>query len=113
MRKNLIRFTSVAVIALALSGCFGVGKTRVETIKTPFVVPPSFYVCDDSGPRPQGEIIMESQVARYIALLEASTKDCKTRLKMLQVLVKCHNDPKCDVDKVAEYIGLVSPSKPQ
>lgn len=107
---SVLPIIACCFLIFALSGC-GVMQPRVETVKTPLIVPPSFYVCEDAGPRPTGDVIMESQVAKYIALLEASTKDCKVKLKQLKILVDCHNDSKCDVEKLAEFIGLVTPQE--
>lgn len=109
MENNWISFLPVVAccfMVLALSGCQH--KVVTDTIKTQFNPPPSYFSCEEAGKRPTGETIMESQVAKYIGDLEYSNKDCKTKLKQLNILVKCFNDSKCDVDKLAQYLGLVA-----
>lgn len=96
-------------LLVALSGC--ATRTKTDTLKTQIHIPPQSFVCEDSGPRPQGTPIMESQVAKYITELEYSNKDCKTKLKELKILITCYNDSNCNVDKIAEYIGLVNEAK--
>ena len=98
-----------AFLILTLSACSLTPDTKV--VKTRFDLPPQMLQCEDAGARPEGEVIMESEVARYITSLEFSNKDCKTRLKEIGVLVKCFNEPDCNVDKVAEYMGLVREQK--
>lgn len=95
-----------AFLIFALSSCSVLPK-RVEVVRPNFVIPPQMLECDDGTPRPNGEQIMESDVARYISGLEFSKKDCKTRLKEISIIIKCYNDKDCNVDKLAEYMGLV------
>lgn len=109
MTDNWIAFLPIlgAIFLLfALSGC--AGRTPIQTIKTPLNIPTQMYQCDDAGLRPKGETIMESEVARYISNLEASNKDCKIKLKELSIIVSCYNDKDCNVDKLTQYMGLVS-----
>lgn len=113
MNNNWLSLTTALAgifLIIALTGC--AGKTHIEPIKSTLTIPPQMFQCVDSGPRPTGNVILESQVARYISTLEFSNRDCKTQLKELQVVVKCFNDPKCDVDKIIEYVGLVEEAKP-
>jgi hypothetical protein len=93
----------------AISGCAPTPHAAV--IRPPLTIPPQMFQCEDAGPRPKGKVVMESEVSRYIANLEYANKDCKTQLKELSVLVKCYNDPKCNVDNLIEYIGLVAEPK--
>jgi hypothetical protein len=94
---------------VSLTGC--AGKEHVEVIRPPLNIPAGMYQCEDSTPRPSGEVIMESEVARYIASVEYSNKDCKLRLKELSIIVNCYNDKDCNVDKLIEYAGLIREEK--
>lgn len=98
-------------LMLAVSGC--ATKTDTQVINRSFNPPPAMFQCDDSSQRPVGEVIMESEVARYVTSLEYVQKDCKLRLKDMQILVKCFNDPNCNPDNLAEYIGLVREERKQ
>lgn len=96
-------------LIFALSACSTTPDTQV--IRPSFNIPPQMLQCEEAGLRPSGKVIMESEVARYITSLEYANKDCKTRLKEISILVKCFNEPDCNVDKVAEYIGVVREQK--
>jgi hypothetical protein len=113
MNSNLIGlapFVGGMFLLLALlSGCSTTPDTQV--IKTQLNIPEQMFQCEEAGVRPSGEVIMESEVARYISTLEWSQKDCKTRLKEVAIIVKCFNDTDCNVDKLAEYMGLVRETK--
>jgi hypothetical protein len=99
-------------LILSLAGC-GIVPTRVQTINTPINIPAEKFQCEQAEPRPTGAVIMESQVAKYINSLEFAKKDCDVRLKELQIIVQCYNDPKCNVDSLLKYIGVVDASKPR
>lgn len=96
---------------ILLAGC--AGKTPPIVVKPDFIIPPQMLQCENTGNRPSGEVIMESDVAKYIAGLEFSNKDCKLRLKEISILVKCYNDPACNIDKLVEYMGIVREEKSQ
>ena len=106
---NSILFSALPILAsifllVALSGCL-----TIHTVNTHpnLNVPEQWYDCESSGSRPQGDKIMESEVAKYINKLEFKNKDCRLNLKKIHILVNCYNDKKCNVDKLAEYMGLV------
>jgi hypothetical protein len=103
--------TAVSGIFLifALTGC--THQEHITVVKPPLTISDAMFQCEDSGNRPTGEVIMESEVARYISTLELANKDCKTQLKELQVVIKCYNDKDCNVDKLVEYVGLVRQEK--
>lgn len=94
---------------VSLSSC--AGRVHTEVIRPPLNIPPQMYQCEDSTTRPSGEVIMESEVARYIASMEYVNKDCKLRLKELSIIIKCYNDKDCNVDKIIEYAGLIREEK--
>jgi hypothetical protein len=96
-------------LAFALNGC--AGRVHTEIVRPPLVIPEAMFSCEDSTTRPKGEIIMESEVAKYVASIEFANKDCKERLKELAVIVKCYNDKDCNVDKLIEYAGLIRDDK--
>jgi hypothetical protein len=111
MNKYIAWLPLVGAIFLIFSLSACATSKGTDVIKPQLQIPPQMLVCEDSGPRPQGEVIMESEVARYISNLEFSNRDCKTRLKEISIIVKCFNDPKCNVDTLAEYMGLVRETK--
>lgn len=113
MNHNSIFLAILPVLAslfllFALSGC-----SHIVTRSTHpnLEIPEQMFTCEDSGVRPNGDKIMESQVARYISGLEFSNKDCKSKLKQINIIVKCYNDKNCDLDKLIEYMGVVDKVK--
>lgn len=105
----ILPIIAASFFLITLSGC--AGKVVLQPVPTPISIPADNFKCEDSLPRPKGDIIMESQVGKYIASLEYSNVDCKTKLKQLDVLIKCYNDKKCNVDTLVKYIGLAEPKK--
>jgi hypothetical protein len=105
----LLPVVGFCFMMLALSGC--AGRVHTEIVRPPLNIPEQMYQCEASGNRPSGEVIMESEVARYIATLEYATKDCNLKLKELSIIVKCYNDKNCNVDKLIEYAGLIRQEK--
>jgi hypothetical protein len=105
----LLPVLGFAFMMLSLNGC--AGRVQTEVIRPPLNVPEQMYQCENSTPRPKGETIMESDVAKYIAGLEFSNKDCKLRLKELSVIIKCYNDKDCNIEKLIEYVGLIREDK--
>jgi hypothetical protein len=104
----ILPILAASFLLITLSGCSSIiSKPSVQPIN----IPTEKFQCEEPLPRPTGDVIMESQVAKYINSLEYTTKDCKTRLKELQVIVKCYNDPKCDVKTLINYIGLADDPK--
>jgi hypothetical protein len=103
-------FTPVILGLFLLTGCT---TTKLTPIKPALIIPPQMLQCESAGPRPKGEVIMESEVARYIANLEWANKDCKTRLREIAIIVNCYNDKDCNVDRLAQYMGLVRPERKQ
>lgn len=95
--KHLLTILTAMVL---VTGC-----THTVTLNTPIQIPHDKYICIDSDPRPHGETILESQVAKYIASLEHSNLDCKTRLEEIHKIIDCFNDKACKV----ESLGVVDP----
>ena len=89
---------------MSLSGCITQDKTRV--IKSTIDIPEETFNCSKPDPRPSGDNIMESDVARYINSLEFAEKDCRTRLKEVQVLMKCAKEPTCDPKLLTELLAV-------
>lgn len=52
---------------------------------------------------------MESQVAKYVASLEATIPDCKLRLKELQAIITCFNDRECDPPSLMKGLAVAKP----
>lgn len=92
-------------IPFLLTAC---GTTSPDTIYThrDIDIPDAMFTCEDNGVRPSGANIMESAVATYINSLEFSNKDCRIRLRELQVLIRCLNDDNCSPDYLYELIEL-------
>lgn len=102
---SVLTLVTGAFLIFTLTGC--AGRQHVEVVRPSLTIPDNMFQCETGGDRPVGQVIMESQVARYISTLEYANKDCHTQLKELQVIVKCYNDKDCNVDKLIEYVGLV------
>lgn len=112
MNSNTTLFTLPVVAGLfflltALSGC--AHFTPSKSIKQRIDIPAETFECELPSQRPSGDKIMESDVARYINSLEFSQKDCRTRLKEIQVLLKCANEPKCDPKIMVELLAVAKP----
>lgn len=108
MQNEILLLPIVAALFLLLtvSGCSGTLGTK--SIKTTTDIPAEMFECEAPGVRPKGETIMESDVARYINSLEFSNKDCRTRLKEVQILIKCSNDKSCKVDHLISLLALAN-----
>jgi hypothetical protein len=98
---------AIFFIGTMLSGCSTPLGTKV--IRTNVDIPVETFNCEAPGVRPSGEIIMESDVARYVNSLEFAEKDCRTRLKEVQVLIKCANEPTCDPKLLTELLAVAKP----
>lgn len=114
MRSNDGMATAVVIagcflVSTILSGCSTVTKT--DYIKHELTVPQHMFQCEEATERPSGEVIMESETARYIASLEYSNKDCKQRLRDLKAVIDCDNNPKCDPDTLSAVLSLVREGK--
>jgi hypothetical protein len=102
---------AIFFVGTLLSGCTSV--VGHKTIKTTVDIPAETFECEAASLRPSGDKIMESDVARYINSLEFAEKDCRTRLKEVQVLIKCSNEPKCDPKLLTELLAVAKPPKHQ
>lgn len=68
--------------------------------------------CEEPTLRPSGDVIMESEVAKYIASLEKTIPDCKLRLKEIRVILECYNDKECDVKSLMKGLTVARESNP-
>lgn len=102
---------ALCFVLIAMTGCSHL--TGTKAIKTRLDIPAETFECELPTQRPSGDKIMESDVARYINSLEFSQKDCRTRLKEVQVLLKCANEPKCDPKIMVELLAVAKPPKSQ
>lgn len=111
-QSKLLVLPIVGVIFLLgsiLSGCTQPLGTKV--IKTKIDIPVETFNCSSPGVRPSGDMILESDVARYVNSLEFAEKDCRTRLKEVQVLIKCSNEPNCDPKLLTELLAVAKPEQ--
>lgn len=99
----------LAFVSIVLAGCSP--SVITNSLKIKLDIPAETFQCEAPSIRPSGETIMESDVARYINSLEFSQKDCNTRLKEVQVLIKCANEPKCDPKLLTELLAVAKPKK--
>lgn len=100
--------SGLMLLVVILSGCSP--KVSFEPVKSTVDIPADVFNCKDPIVRPSGDNIMESDVARYINSLEFSQKDCKTRLKEVQVLIECSKKPNCDPKILADLLRVADPS---
>ena len=93
------------IMSVLLTGC-----SHVQIFKPqPINIPAAQYQCENPTTRPTGDIIMESQVAEYVASLEATIPDCKLRLKELQAIITCFNDRECDPPSLMKGLAVAKP----
>lgn len=104
MPLNINIAATLAATALILGGC--AHNTVTKSIRTKVDIPAETFTCDKPDTRPSGDKIMESDVARYINSLEFAEKDCRTRLKEVQVLIKCSNEPDCNPALLTELLAV-------
>lgn len=101
-----------AFMLLSLTGC-GLVTTRTEHVQTEIHIPKEKFECGVKNIiRPSGDKIMESEISKYIATLEFSEKDCKIRNKEIEIIIECYNDPKCNIDHLIKYMGVVREANP-
>lgn len=100
---------ALGFVTIVLAGCSP--SVITKGFRTKVDIPEETFQCELPSARPSGEDIMESDVARYINSLEFSQKDCNTRLKEVQVLVKCANEPKCDPELLTELLAVAKPKR--
>jgi hypothetical protein len=100
---------ALCFVSIVLAGCSS--PVLHKSLKTKVDIPAETFECDVPTNRPSGERIMESDVAKYINSIEFAHKDCRTRLKEVQVLLKCANEPKCDPKLLVELLAVAKPEK--
>lgn len=100
---------AISFLGAMLTGCSNSGSDIHSTTRTKVDIPAAMFSCADSIANPTGDIIMESQVARYINSLEFVKKDCKMKLKEVQILINCHNDSECKLDELVKTLTVASP----
>lgn len=101
---------AVFFLGIMLTGCKTTGDIEANSaFKTKLDIPKEFFICEDATSRPEGLVIMESKVAKYVNSLEFVVKDCKSRLKGAEIIVTCHNDPDCKVEELIKTLTVAQP----
>jgi hypothetical protein len=106
MTNRLLVLPIIAVVFFMGALVSGCSKPGIESVPTKIDIPAETFQCGEAIERPSGEGTMESDVARYINSLEFNEKDCKRRLKEIQILLECGNNPKCDIPTLVKLLAV-------